>query len=57
VREALHIEHLPELNQPILILGFEGWANGGNVVVGMKDGCAWQGKSRGSLITTPNSKQ
>jgi proteasome assembly chaperone (PAC2) family protein len=35
--EELHIEHMPELNSPILILGFEGWANGGNVAVGMID--------------------
>ena len=34
MREELHIEHMPELNRPILILGFEGWANGGNVAVG-----------------------
>jgi hypothetical protein len=26
---------MPEFNQPILILGFEGWANGDNVAVGM----------------------
>jgi len=37
MREELHIEHMPELKQPILILGFEGWANGGNVAVGMID--------------------
>jgi proteasome assembly chaperone (PAC2) family protein len=35
--EELHIEHMPELDNPILILGFEGWANGGNVAVGMID--------------------
>ena len=37
MRESLHIEHMPELREPILILGFEGWANGGNVAVGMID--------------------
>jgi proteasome assembly chaperone (PAC2) family protein len=31
------IEHIPELDHPILILGFAGWANGGNVAVGMID--------------------
>lgn len=35
--DELIIEHIPELSQPILILGFEGWANGGNVAVGMID--------------------
>jgi len=57
MREALHIEDMPELNKPILILGFAGLGQRGNVAVGMKDGCAWRGESRGSLITTPNSKQ
>jgi proteasome assembly chaperone (PAC2) family protein len=37
VGDELIIEHAPELSQPILILGFEGWANGGNVAVGMID--------------------
>jgi proteasome assembly chaperone (PAC2) family protein len=35
--DELIIEHAPELSQPTLILGFEGWANGGNVAVGMID--------------------
>ena len=37
MREELVIEHMPELTAPILILGFEGWPNGGNVAVGMLD--------------------
>jgi len=32
-----HKEAMPELSKPILILGFAGWANGGNVAVGMID--------------------
>ena len=35
--EELIIEHAPELSQPVLIVGFEGWANGGNLAVGMID--------------------
>ena len=35
--EELIIEHIPELRRPVLIVGFEGWANGGNVAVGMID--------------------
>ena len=35
--DELIIEHMPELSQPVLILGFEGWSNGGNVAVGMVD--------------------
>jgi proteasome assembly chaperone (PAC2) family protein len=35
--EELIIEHMPELSEPILVLGFEGWANGGNVAIGMID--------------------
>jgi proteasome assembly chaperone (PAC2) family protein len=35
--EELIIEHMPELSRPVLIVGFEGWANGGNVAVGMID--------------------
>ncbi len=35
--EELIIEHIPELSRPVLIVGFEGWANGGNVAVGMID--------------------
>jgi len=37
VREELVIEHMPALTAPILVLGFEGWPNGGNVAVGMLD--------------------
>lgn len=37
MREELVIEHMPELTAPILILGFEGWPNGGNVAAGMLD--------------------
>jgi len=33
----LFIEHTPELNHPLLVLGFEGWPNGGNLAVGMVD--------------------
>ncbi|MGD9022156.1 MAG: PAC2 family protein [Deltaproteobacteria bacterium] len=36
IKELL-VEKKPELTHPILILGFEGWANGGNVAVGMID--------------------
>jgi hypothetical protein len=32
-----HIGPMPELGKPILILAFAGWANGGNVAVGMVD--------------------
>ena len=35
--EELIIEHMPELKQPVFIVGFEGWPNGGNVAVGMID--------------------
>ena len=35
--EELIIEHVPQLSQPVLIVGFEGWANGGNLAVGMID--------------------
>jgi proteasome assembly chaperone (PAC2) family protein len=35
--EELIIEHIPELSHPVLIAGFEGWANGGNVAVGTID--------------------
>jgi proteasome assembly chaperone (PAC2) family protein len=35
--EELIIEHIPELSRPVLIVGFEGWANGGNVAVGTID--------------------
>jgi proteasome assembly chaperone (PAC2) family protein len=37
VREELVIEQHPELTAPILVLGFEGWPNGGNVAIGMLD--------------------
>jgi len=33
----LVFEHMPELNKPIAILGFGGWANGGNVAIGMTE--------------------
>ena len=35
--EELIIGHMPELKRPVFIVGFEGWANGGNVAVGMID--------------------
>ena len=35
--KELVIEHMPELSHPVLIIGFEGWPNGGNVAVGMLD--------------------
>lgn len=35
--EELIIDHIPELSNPVLIAGFEGWANGGNVAVGTID--------------------
>jgi proteasome assembly chaperone (PAC2) family protein len=35
--EELIIEQTPEVSRPVVILGFEGWANGGNVAVGMID--------------------
>jgi proteasome assembly chaperone (PAC2) family protein len=35
--DELIIEHMPEFSRPILVLGFEGWANGGNVAIGMID--------------------
>jgi len=31
------MEETPEVSRPVLILGFGGWANGGNVAVGMLD--------------------
>jgi proteasome assembly chaperone (PAC2) family protein len=37
MKQELLIEHMPELSRPILVLGFEGWPNGGNVAVGMLD--------------------
>jgi len=37
MREELHIGQMPDLNQPILILGSEGWAKGGNAAVGIID--------------------
>jgi len=37
VHKELIIEHMPELKTPILVLGFEGWPNGGNVAVGLLD--------------------
>jgi len=37
VNEEIVIEHMPELSAPILVLGFEGWPNGGNVAVGLLD--------------------
>jgi len=35
--KELIIEQTPEVSHPVVILGFEGWANGGNVAVGMID--------------------
>jgi proteasome assembly chaperone (PAC2) family protein len=35
--DELIIEQTPEVSHPVVILGFEGWANGGNVAVGMID--------------------
>jgi proteasome assembly chaperone (PAC2) family protein len=35
--EELVVEQTPEVSCPVVILGFEGWANGGNVAVGMID--------------------
>ena len=37
MHEELVIEARPEVSLPVLIIGFEGWANGGNVAVGMLD--------------------
>jgi proteasome assembly chaperone (PAC2) family protein len=33
----LIVKKMPEMSHPVLIMGFEGWANGGNVAVGMID--------------------
>lgn len=33
----LVFEYMPELNRPIAVLGFGGWANGGNVAIGMTE--------------------
>ena len=35
--DELIIEQTPEVSHPVVIIGFEGWANGGNVAVGMID--------------------
>ena len=35
--EELIIEQTPEVTHPVVIIGFEGWANGGNLAVGMID--------------------
>jgi proteasome assembly chaperone (PAC2) family protein len=35
--EELIIEQTPEVSNPVVIIGFEGWANGGNLAVGMID--------------------
>ena len=35
--EELIIAQMPEVSHPVVILGFEGWANGGNVAIGMID--------------------
>jgi len=37
MHDELIIEKKPEVSHPVLIIGFEGWANGGNVAVGMID--------------------
>ncbi|MBW2202866.1 MAG: PAC2 family protein, partial [Deltaproteobacteria bacterium] len=33
--EGIHIETLPELQKPILIVGFDGWGNALNISTGM----------------------
>jgi proteasome assembly chaperone (PAC2) family protein len=33
----LVFEHMPELDKPVAIFGFGGWANGGNVAIGMAE--------------------
>jgi proteasome assembly chaperone (PAC2) family protein len=48
--DELVIEHVPAFSQPVLIVGFEGWANGGNVAVGMIDYLAQK------LAATPFAK-
>lgn len=35
MHDELIIKQMPKMNHPVLIIGFEGWANGGNVAVGM----------------------
>jgi len=35
--QAIHIEELPQLNNPILIAGFDGWGNALNISRGMTD--------------------
>ena len=37
MRQELIIEKRLQMTHPVLIVGFEGWANGGNVAVGMID--------------------
>ena len=37
MHEAVIIKTRPEVSHPVLIIGFDGWANGGNVAVGMLD--------------------
>jgi proteasome assembly chaperone (PAC2) family protein len=37
MHKELNIKKMPEVSHPVLIMGFAGWANGGNVAVGMID--------------------
>jgi proteasome assembly chaperone (PAC2) family protein len=37
MHSELVFEHRPALNKPIVILGFGGWPNGGNVAIGMAE--------------------
>jgi proteasome assembly chaperone (PAC2) family protein len=37
MHDEIIIKKIPEVSHPVLIVGFEGWANGGNVAVGMID--------------------
>lgn len=37
MHDELIMKKIPEVSHPVLIIGFEGWANGGNVAVGMID--------------------
>jgi proteasome assembly chaperone (PAC2) family protein len=37
MHDQLIMKKMPEVSHPVVIIGFEGWANGGNVAVGMID--------------------
>ncbi len=37
MEESLHIEHMPELNDPLFIVGFDGWGNALDISRGMVD--------------------